>query len=918
MAIGLDDFLNSGSTPSNNTPVPSSTTPVSLDDFLGPDSSMQNSQQNAPEQPSPGDSGGGFFSNLWNGAVDAGSKVLGTIGNGIQAVEQLPVIHNIAGAFAGAAKPVDSLIQNMQPGSGWQGVANDITSIPKTYYQAVPGAIKGLIHPDQAIQDYQQQISGENGPDKFVANMVADPASYVPLGPILKGIGWGGKLLSDTAGATPYIAKAADATMNNPVSNAFKDIYGTLFKKGSGTSPDTVPTMNGLGNTMSADQYAIMNKMDELKQSHGLTPEQMSEVPHVMDTGIPSQDPAINQAVKELSDTLSGGFNSVHGKVNGTDAELRNSFTNQAPSLQQLFAQNAGSQIRSGAVGDYYPRRFNNTPEEVSAALDQYNGLQKGFSTNGVFNKAREFPTLKDAIDHGLKPEMNPYVAVGQRMGETSKAINTDNAIKQLQYAGVVKNAHEPGMVESTTNPFTSYIKNVTNPKTGEESSFINRSYMNPKDQSYIQRSLDPQGAKTSAENVLDKVAKYSGYDPTINLLKKAALMLSPQVHAHNLIDNGMYLGGAKTSDTLRTMYNLKKGISDPDYERALASGAISTDAKGSAFSDALSKKLSPEDKNIFQKALGVFNYGAHDALWDADKGLRTSINKQAIEGGATDAEAAAKANKFLVDYKNTTPFENAVMKRIFPFYSWMKGNMPLQAEQWINNGPKQMLARNAVNAASQAMSGNDEHNGKVDTGLTASDGSHTMYDPYIASEDPAKLLRDTPIPFLFNRTNPVLKLMMQEMTNKKYSPLPLTAAPDKQYLNKTDIRLPGSAAEDSGYNTRSTIAHIANGLNPFSGGPVGGLVGSTGSDARGYIDRALGVGKKDKYGNDVEKAGATLPELLLPLTGGFTSRFNPNQEDKSKVYQDQQKKKDDISFKKSQGDYVSKSEKRDAYRKVR
>ena len=43
--------------------------------------------------------------------------------------------------------------------------------------------------------------------------------------------------------------------------------------------------------------------------------------------------------------------------------------------------------------------------------------------------------------------------------------------------------------------------------------------------------------------------------------------------------------------------------------------------------------------------------------------------------------ESAEHVNKFLFDYSDLTGFEQNVMKRIFPFYTWMRKNTPLQFE---------------------------------------------------------------------------------------------------------------------------------------------------------------------------------------------------------------------------------------------
>ena len=48
--------------------------------------------------------------------------------------------------------------------------------------------------------------------------------------------------------------------------------------------------------------------------------------------------------------------------------------------------------------------------------------------------------------------------------------------------------------------------------------------------------------------------------------------------------------------------------------------------------------------------------------------------------------EAADNVTKFLFDYSDLSDFETNVMKRLISFYTWMRKNIPLQLEQYLNN----------------------------------------------------------------------------------------------------------------------------------------------------------------------------------------------------------------------------------------
>jgi hypothetical protein len=56
------------------------------------------------------------------------------------------------------------------------------------------------------------------------------------------------------------------------------------------------------------------------------------------------------------------------------------------------------------------------------------------------------------------------------------------------------------------------------------------------------------------------------------------------------------------------------------------------------------------------------------------------------LDLGKSFSEAGEHVDKFLFDYGDLTKFEQEAMKRIFPFYTWMRKNAPLQLEQMLTN----------------------------------------------------------------------------------------------------------------------------------------------------------------------------------------------------------------------------------------
>lgn len=76
---------------------------------------------------------------------------------------------------------------------------------------------------------------------------------------------------------------------------------------------------------------------------------------------------------------------------------------------------------------------------------------------------------------------------------------------------------------------------------------------------------------------------------------------------------------------------------------------------------------------------------------------------------GLSPQEAADSVNKFMFDYGDLTQFEHTVMKRVVPFYTWIKKNVGLQAGELVNQPETYRMLAKLINSIDGGVSEDDE-----------------------------------------------------------------------------------------------------------------------------------------------------------------------------------------------------------------
>jgi hypothetical protein len=194
-------------------------------------------------------------------------------------------------------------------------------------------------------------------------------------------------------------------------------------------------------------------------------------------------------------------------------------------------------------------------------------------------------------------------------------------------------------------------------------------------------------------------------YDNIQDLWKKTQLVYFPKYHLRNAVGN--------------VWNNYLAGVKPENYPKAAALQAFRKfrydPTKGGVVRQAINTLgIKTEDASRLidgMERLGVVNQGwfasdisetlaksiAKPSLMDKGMAVGTTIENNArvahflemTARGKTAEEAALSVKKFLFDYGDLTYLERSVLKRIMPFYSWTRKNIPLQLEAIYNTPEK-------------------------------------------------------------------------------------------------------------------------------------------------------------------------------------------------------------------------------------
>ena len=408
------------------------------------------------------------------------------------------------------------------------------------------------------------------------------------------------------------------------------------------------------------------------------------------------------EILKELVDVA--GFDNLPLELSGQIGYMRHKMSQDAfkklqesyPQVKSLFAKPGSDALRK--------RTFIGSAEEVNAAL-------------------RDFMNLDiDLIDTNAFNAMEDLIKIAQRKLDQNRVLEiilTQTGKEGDQLLKVVANTQEAGR---NLSPYDRMFKDFK-----EEFPALYKN-LSPSAQSRLDDYFKAQGygadkaivMNKSAHNILKGAEKayidlpgfVKIYDKFLNTWKGVTLV-SPGFHLRNMFgnmfnsyavgmgvaDQGIYLTKAITeleefqkigkklaqgldiSPAEREVFDLVRGYFEQGVAQTHRGIRDLEQVKEAVAQTIKGSKLKTGYNNVVR-----FNFNVAEKMDDIQ---RFALYRWSLDKTGDSIKAAKTVAESLFDYSALTPFEKDYMKRIFPFYTFMKNNFIFQSKNIFAN-PRQ------------------------------------------------------------------------------------------------------------------------------------------------------------------------------------------------------------------------------------
>ncbi len=329
---------------------------------------------------------------------------------------------------------------------------------------------------------------------------------------------------------------------------------------------------------------------------------------------------------------------------------------------------------------------------------------------------------FKKAVQMGLKPEKDPFKALLLRKMKHQRKLTESWFLSDLvgHYGYAAKDFKNlPAQVAMDLKPVNmNKVTQATKASLKEGEKFFLPSNIHEVFENY--RNMARLDNTEATKNLLKII------DWTTRKFKTSATVYYPSYHIRNMIGD-MYMGvldGVKSTDYFKfgpdgaktvkvgNMLMTREQVKGLFLENAASGSFMNAEVGvGTGMLRGPGKKIQAGVRNIsdarenFARMVHFYRALDDEASALVQKGF---TDEKKILEMATDA-ATARVNAYKFDYNAVTPFEQKVMKRVMPFYTYSRKAMPILAESILMN-PKlfslqsRLMERGSENAGLDSM----------------------------------------------------------------------------------------------------------------------------------------------------------------------------------------------------------------------
>ncbi|HPV97940.1 MAG TPA: hypothetical protein PLZ78_08950 [Spirochaetota bacterium] len=519
----------------------------------------------------------------------------------------------------------------------------------------------------------------------LATTMVADPLNIV-AGPIAKIAAKGTKYVGKGIAEIPAVAKGIKSAteMAKPATDALKKMFSTS----SGIPQlDNLIQKYKMGKDYLADkafEFGVQTRkvIENIADKYNMSIDDISkEVVNLIEQ--PDKFTATIPETKVLSNTLKSRFENIltEEMKQGLPVTALSEGARGIRYFPRITTEEARQYLKQAQIGNakvWNPKLANALQRKTGDfTLEEFNQFAKANGLESLGGKSVEQFFMN-----------NPAYAVAIRGTRSAKAVSSAGFLNET---GTIfgKNADvAPKFWEAAPESLQKIIPNLKNkrfdPEILSEITRVHKAMFDPETVGPFLRAFD-------------KVQNY---------WKAFTLAPFPKFHIRNMVGNvwNNYLADVTNpNDYLKSLLlqtyektnnpKVLRGVYTEEQARKILSNAKKYGVLGKGFYGAdiardVEKAIQKPSLNPLSTESYLVRGGrAVGTTLEENARLAHFINK--VGKGLSPDAAALSVKKYLFDYGDLTQFEKQVMKRLFPFYTWTRKNLPLQVESILTQPQK-------------------------------------------------------------------------------------------------------------------------------------------------------------------------------------------------------------------------------------